>query len=151
MSSGQVQITGPCTLCIIKPHIIKELQAGNLLSSIVDAGFTIGAAFSFHFSKDIANELLDVYRQIYRPYSAMLDHLCSYPSLIIAVYGNDFVVEDFRQLCGPLNPEIARTLRPASLRARFGKDLAQNAVHCTDLVEDGEMECNYVFQTIASM
>lgn len=36
--------------------------------------------------------------------------------------------------------EIARHLRPGTLRAVFGKSKIQNAVHCTDLPEDGLLE-----------
>lgn len=36
--------------------------------------------------------------------------------------------------------EIARHLRPCTLRAVFGKSKIQNAVHCTDLPEDGLLE-----------
>ena len=36
--------------------------------------------------------------------------------------------------------EIARHLRPRTLRALFGKDKIRNAVHCTDLPEDGILE-----------
>jgi hypothetical protein len=31
-------------------------------------------------------------------------------------------------------------LRPSTLRAKFGKTKVQNAVHCTDLPEDGLLE-----------
>ena len=36
--------------------------------------------------------------------------------------------------------EIARHLRPRTLRALFGKDKIQNGVHCTDLPEDALLE-----------
>lgn len=49
-------------------------------------------------------------------------------------------VESLRALCGPHDPEIARMLRPKTIRARFGKDKVRNAVHCTDLPEDGNLE-----------
>jgi len=32
---------------------------------------------------------------------------------------------------------MARTVRPKSLRAVYGKDKGKNGVHCTDLPEDG--------------
>lgn len=38
--------------------------------------------------------------------------------------------------------EIARHLRPNSLRALYGKNKIQNAVHCTDLPEDGVLEAS---------
>lgn len=36
--------------------------------------------------------------------------------------------------------EIARHLRPRSLRALYGKTKIKNAVHCTDLPTDGLLE-----------
>jgi len=44
--------------------------------------------------------------------------------------------------------EIARHLRPRSLRALFGRTKAQNAVHCTDLAEDGLLEVEYFFRIL---
>ena len=37
---------------------------------------------------------------------------------------------------GPHEVEIAKHIRPQTLRAKFGKDKVKNAVHCTDLPED---------------
>lgn len=54
-------------------------------------------------------------------------------------------VQSFRELCGPMDPEIAKNLRPNTIRAQFGIDRCSNAVHCTDLPEDGELECEYFF------
>jgi nucleoside-diphosphate kinase len=45
-----------------------------------------------------------------------------------------------------MDPEIAKNLRPNSLRAKFGIDRAKNAIHCTDLAEDGIIECEYFFK-----
>lgn len=41
-----------------------------------------------------------------------------------------------REMCGPHDPEIAKHLKPNTLRAKFGYDRVRNAVHCTDLPED---------------
>ena len=60
------------------------------------------------------------------------------------------VVESFRDLCGPQDPELARVLRPSSLRGQFGLDKVKNAVHCTDLAEDGALEANYFFKVLAA-
>ena len=53
------------------------------------------------------------------------------------------LVDDVREIVGPRDPEIARTIRPESLRARFGEDKQFNAVHCVDLPEDGPLEVDF--------
>jgi len=51
-------------------------------------------------------------------------------------------------VCGPHDPEMAKTVRPKSLRAVYGKDKGKNAVHCTDLPEDGILEVEYFFNIL---
>jgi nucleoside diphosphate kinase len=41
--------------------------------------------------------------------------------------------------------EIARHIRPRTLRALYGKDKVKNAVHCTDLAEDATLEVKVLF------
>jgi len=55
---------------------------------------------------------------------------------------------EFRNFCGPMDPEIAKLLRPHTLRAKFGKSKVQNAVHCTDLPDDSNLELQYMFKII---
>ncbi|MED6244921.1 Nucleoside diphosphate kinase 7 [Ataeniobius toweri] len=47
-----------------------------------------------------------------------------------------------------IQQEIARHLRPNTLRALYGKDKVKNAVHCTDLPEDGGLEVQYFFKIL---
>ena len=54
-------------------------------------------------------------------------------------------VRSFRQFCGPMDPEIAKNLRPNTIRARFGHNRTMNAIHCSDLEEDGTLEVEYFF------
>ncbi len=58
------------------------------------------------------------------------------------------VVSRLRDLVGPPDPELARSLRPGSLRARYGLKTEENAVHCTDLPEDGRLEVEYFFKVL---
>ncbi len=55
-------------------------------------------------------------------------------------------VEALRELCGPMDPELGRHIHPDSLRAQFGVDKTRNAMHCTDLEEDAQLELSYIFQ-----
>jgi len=47
-----------------------------------------------------------------------------------------------------MDPEIGKTLRKDTLRAKYGKTKAFNAVHCTDLEEDGVLESEYFFSVL---
>ena len=60
------------------------------------------------------------------------------------------VVTAFRDFCGPYPVHIAKTIRADSLRAQFGNTVAENAVHCTDLKEDGILESEYFFGILGS-
>ena len=56
------------------------------------------------------------------------------------------VVEAFRKTCGPAEPEVCRILYPESLRAKYGGlTPEENAIHCSDLEEDGVLEVEYFF------
>lgn len=57
-------------------------------------------------------------------------------------------MEAFRQLVGPRDPELARVLRPTTLRARFGITRQRHAIHCTDLPEDSALETSYFFSVL---
>lgn len=39
--------------------------------------------------------------------------------------------------------------RPDTLRAKFGLDIVRNGIHCTDLVEDGPLESDFMFVAMA--
>ena len=44
--------------------------------------------------------------------------------------------------------ELARHVRPNTIRALFGRTKAKNAIHCTDLPEDAELEVEYFFKIL---
>lgn len=146
------------TFCLIKPHIVKSKVVGNVLKSINDnRNFTISGIMSIHLTLTIADELFDVYRTAVTHYRDMIDQIVSGPSIALLITpsnSNDnpeYIVHDFRDFCGPVYPEIAQVLRPTSLRSLYGISHIQNGFHCTDLSEDGELECKYVFETLGSI
>jgi len=178
-----------CTLCVIKPHVIKAQQAGELLTHISSSGYSIEGLFSVHMTLQMAHELFEVYRGmvwlngwtravvghylhtnatnrfcvgVLPNYTALIEHMCITPVLAVLITGgtkgstgsdwdDTTVVSSFREFAGPHNPSLAKALRPRSLRALFGVDSVRNAVHCTDLEDDGELECRYFFETLASL
>ncbi|CAK9032374.1 unnamed protein product [Durusdinium trenchii] len=138
-----------CTLCIIRPHALKAGKAGEIMMAIQSAGLEISAAEMLHLQHAEAAELLDVYKGVVPYHKEMVDGMSIAPMLALEVRAEDAAVEKLRELCGPYDVDMARHLRPQSLRARFGVDNANNGVHATDLEDDAEFEVRYVFEMLA--
>ncbi|KAJ8310840.1 hypothetical protein KUTeg_012705 [Tegillarca granosa] len=136
-----------CTCCIIKPHAVQAGNAGKIISKIMEAGFEISALQMFHMEKANAEEFYEVYKGVVQEYSSMVTELTSGPCIALEIRAQD-APKAFREMVGPSDPEIARHLRPRTLRAQFGVDKIRNAVHCTDLPEDGLLEVEYFFKVL---
>jgi len=137
-----------CALCLIRPHILKDGGYGRMVGEIQKAGFEISAAEMVHLQRSEATELFDVYKEVLPYYLKSIEQLCAGPAIALELRAPNGAVLPFRELCGPHDTDIARHIRPNSLRAMFGKDSAQNGVHCTDLEEDGDLECQYIFDAV---
>lgn len=136
-----------CTCCIIKPHAISEGMLGKILIAIRDACFEISAIQMFNMDRANVEEFYEVYKGVVSEYNDMVTELYSGPCVAIEIQQSN-PTKTFREFCGPSDPEIARHLRPETLRAIFGKTKVQNAVHCTDLPEDGLLEVQYFFKIL---
>eukprot|EP01062_Namystynia_karyoxenos_P065980 TRINITY_DN60002_c0_g1_i1.p1 TRINITY_DN60002_c0_g1~~TRINITY_DN60002_c0_g1_i1.p1 ORF type:complete len:375 (+),score=129.64 TRINITY_DN60002_c0_g1_i1:74-1126(+) len=136
-----------CTLCVIKPHAVREGHGGEILQSILDEGFEISALRLIHLTKMDAEDFLEVYKGVVPEYAAIVEQLSAAPVWVAEIRAEG-AVDAFRQMCGPHDPEIAKVLRPQSLRSRFGRTRQCNAVHCTDLAEDGVLECDFFFDLV---
>ncbi|XP_069689055.1 nucleoside diphosphate kinase homolog 7 isoform X2 [Periplaneta americana] len=137
------------TCCIIKPHAVQEGLVGDIISEIQENGFKITALQMFYMEHPNAEEFYEVYKGVVAEYSGMVSQLISGPCVVMEVTGPDSDTPSrFRAFVGPSDPELARKLRPNTLRARYGKTKVQNAVHCTDLPEDGLLEVEYFFKLL---
>lgn len=136
-----------CTCCIVKPHAISEGMLGKILIAIRDARFDISAIQMFNMDRANVEEFYEVYKGVVSEYNDMVTELYSGPCVAIEIQQSN-PTKTFREFCGPADPEIARHLRPETLRAIFGKTKVQNAVHCTDLPEDGLLEVQYFFKIL---
>lgn len=133
-----------CTCCVIKPHIVSEAKVGKIVDYILAEGFEISALQMFFIDKATSEEFLEIYKGVLPEFSGMANHLTTGPCIALEVRQEN-AVESFREICGPHDPEVARTLRKNSIRAQYGFDRIKNAVHCTDLSEDGPLEVEYFF------
>jgi nucleoside-diphosphate kinase len=141
-----------CTLAIIKPHAVQAGVAGQILSMINQNGYIISALQMFTLDRESSNELLEIYQGVVPDYSQMVEELSSGSCIAFELISSDNnknnIVESFRQLCGPSDPEVGRHIRPNTIRAKFGQSRVQNAIHCTDLPEDGPLESEFFFSIL---
>jgi len=135
-----------CTLCIIRPHAFPT-DGGEIVNRILSEGFEISAMRLWYMDKATAEEFLDVYKGVLPEYQDMVNQFCNGPSLVMEVRQSE-AVDSFRRLVGPHDPEVAKHLRPGTLRAQYGIDRVRNTVHCTDLPEDGLLEVEYFFNIL---
>lgn len=104
-----------CTLCLIKPHILAEGLAGQVIDKILEAGFEISAMEMFSLTRPVVEEFYDVYKGVLPEYLPVVENLSSGPTLALEIRQSN-AVNAFRDLCGPHDPEIAKHLRPDTIR-----------------------------------
>lgn len=141
-----------CTCCIIKPHAVQSRLVGDIVDDIQKNGYVITAMQLFHVDPVNVEEFLEVYKGVLPDYGAMVAELQSGPCIAMEIKHKEESVNvpvEFRKFCGPMDPEIAKHVRPDTLRAKYGKTKVQNAVHCSDLPEDGILEVEYFFKILS--
>ncbi len=138
-----------CSCVVIKPHAISEGNAGKIIDIILTEGFEISSMEMLYIDKVQAEEFFEIYKGVLPEYSQMIDSVVCGPIIGIEVRQND-CVNKLRALAGPHDPDIAKALRPNTIRAKFGKNCVYNAIHVTDLEEDATIECDYLFNKIST-
>lgn len=133
-----------CSCAVIRPHAIHELQAGEIIDIILSEGFEISALEMMCLSAGTTEEFLEVYKGVLPEYHDLIKQMTSGPVIVLEIRQEN-AVDAFRALCGPHDPEIARHLRPQTIRGKYGVDRVQNSLHCSDLPEDGLLEVEYFF------
>lgn len=148
-AKGNTARVRDCTVCIIKPHIVLRKRIGEVLDAVANCGLTVTAMQMFDIDMTASEEFLEVYKGVVPEYHADCEELASGRFLVVELCGEN-AVNRFREAAGPHDVEMAKKLRPDSLRARFGVSRVKNAVHATDLDEDGETESEYFFRILSA-
>lgn len=148
MGAGKTTATfRDCAVCVIKPHAITSRHQGPILQRIVEEGFYVSALGSYQLSVADAEDFLEVYNGVLPEYKKMVEQMSSGPCWAIEVCAEN-AVPALRAVCGPHDPEVCHVLFPHTLRAKYGVDPVRNAVHCTDLEEDGPLESEFFFSLL---
>jgi nucleoside-diphosphate kinase len=136
-----------CSVLVVKPHAVTA-HAGTIVQRLQNEGFEITALATYRLSRADAEDFLEVYAGVVPEHRKLVDHLSSGQLWALELRAEN-AVPALRAVCGPHDPEISRVLYPQSLRAQLGEDRVCNAVHCTDLPEDGPLESEFFFRLLA--
>lgn len=133
-------MSGNRTFTMIKPDAVGSGHIGAILEQICGAGFKIVAMKYTKLSAEKAGEFYAVHKA--RPFYGELVEFMSSGPIVAAILEKNNAVEDFRKLIGATNPAEAE---PGTIRARFAKNIGENAVHGSDSDENASIESSFHF------
>lgn len=130
------------TLSIVKPSAVRDNHIGGILAKLEAAGLRIIAARMFKLTPEQAGNFYDIHRA--RPFfQELVDFMTSGPVLVQVLEGEDAIARN-REVMGATDPAKAA---PGTIRAEFGKDISENAVHGSDAAETARTEIAFFFAT----
>ncbi|XP_074646770.1 thioredoxin domain-containing protein 6-like isoform X2 [Tubulanus polymorphus] len=129
------------TVAVVKPDGYQTKD--EIISRIKEAGFRVAAKKETELTKDIAEQFYgDIKEKEY--FEDLTDHMCSGTTLFMVLSGEN-VVEGWRSIIGPTDPEEAKEKAPESLRAQFGSSIKENAVHGSSNPEHAKKNIHLIF------
>jgi nucleoside-diphosphate kinase len=140
-SAGNKAMATERTLCIIKPDAVAKRKAGAILQHILEEGFDVLGLRQRQLSQKEAEGFYAIHRE--RPFfKDLCQFMTSGPVVVIALQRED-AVSHWRKVIGATDPAKADA---GTIRKLYGASLGENAVHGSDSVENGRIECAYYFQ-----
>jgi nucleoside-diphosphate kinase len=128
------------SLVLIKPDAMLKRLAGAIISRIERQGMKPVAMKMLHMDKALARRHYAVHAD--KPFFAgLIDYITSTPIIAIVFEGED-AVEVIRKTMGATDPAKAAA---GTIRADFGANIQNNAVHGSDSVETAEKEIKLFF------
>jgi nucleoside-diphosphate kinase len=128
------------TLLMVKPDTVEEGHYGDIITLVLRNGLRITRLSMERFDRARAQRFYDVHRE--RPFfGELVEYITSGPLVAIEVEGDEAVAR-VRELIGTTDPAQAR---PGTIRAMYGKNVQNNAVHGSDSSESAEKELAIAF------
>lgn len=128
------------SLVLIKPDAMLKRSAGAIISRLEGQGLKLVALKMLHMDKAMATRHYDIH--IGKPFFAgLVDYITSTP-IVAIVFEGEGVVAVIRKTMGATDPDKAE---PGTIRADFGSDIQNNAVHGSDSLESAAKEIKLFF------
>jgi nucleoside-diphosphate kinase len=128
------------TLLIVKPDATGRNLAGKIIARLEEEGFRLLGLRLIRLQTAQAESFYQVHRE--RPfYRDLVTYMCSGPVVVAALQREDAVAH-LRKVVGATDPARADA---GTLRAMFGRDVQNNAVHASDSPENAAKEVSFFF------
>jgi nucleoside-diphosphate kinase len=133
------------TLLIVKPDAVQAANSGNILAMLEGkGGFTLRALRMEHLTRKSAEKFYAVHRS--QPFFPDLVEFMTSGPCIPMVLEKENAIAGLRTFIGATNPAKA----PAgSIRALYGTNIQNNAVHASDSAASATVEIAHFFPEIA--
>jgi nucleoside-diphosphate kinase len=129
------------TFSIIKPNAVKKNVIGSILKKFEDNGLKIVAAKLVRLEQSQCETFYAEHKA--RPFFAeLVSFMTSGPVLLLALKGQGAVAKN-REIMGATDPKKAA---PGTIRAEFGDNMGENAVHGSDSLASAARELALFFE-----
>ena len=119
---------------------VKKGYMGAIIAKIEEGGFKIKALKYLQLSKEQAMKFYEVHQE--RPFYGELTDFMSSGPIIAAILEKENAVEAWRNYIGATNPADAEE---GTIRALYGTNIQENAVHGSDSDENAIKEADFFF------
>ncbi len=128
---------------MIKPEAVRNGHSGTILDMIIKRGFKIVAMKYLKLSKEQAMKFYEVHRE--RPFYNDLTEFMSSGPIVAAILEKENAIEAYREFIGSTNPKDAAE---GTVRAAYGTNIQENAVHGSDSDENALIEAGFFFSEL---
>ena len=129
------------TFSIIKPNAMKKNAIGDIVSMFEANGLKIAAAKITVLTQSKAEEFYAEHKA--RPFfGELVSFMTSGPVMLMCLKGENAVLKN-REIMGATDPKKANA---GTVRAKFGDNMGENAVHGSDSPESAARELALFFE-----
>lgn len=130
------------TFSIIKPNAVKKNAIGSIIQMFEKNGLKISAMKLVKLEKAKCEEFYAEHKE--RPFfGELVSFMTSGPVVLMALKGENAVLRN-REIMGATDPKKAA---PGTIRALFGDNVGENAVHGSDSATSAERELKLFFES----
>ncbi len=128
------------TFSIIKPNAVKKNAIGAIIHKFEQSGLKIAAAKLVTLERAKCETFYAEHKE--RPFfGELVDFMTSGPVMLMALQGENAVLRN-REIMGATDPKKAAA---GTIRAEFGDNVGENAVHGSDSLESAKRELSLFF------